>query len=217
MKKIINTIIFLSAIVFFMDYSSYGASSTVKTNIKKTELKENKIQAEISISDLENVGEGINAYSGELIFDSDQLTLVDVKGTELWNIPVYNGNKTSEGILKVVSTSNEFTKKEEQIFIATFEKRRTNISSDDIKFEFRNCEVAAKINGETVKIAENDKIEDSTSIKSETTSMIEDSKKEKNSKKSLWGVIGIVDSILIFTIGILVIGFGVYRKNKGGK
>ena len=212
MKKksvIIGAIIIIIALLC---NNSYAAGEKISTSLSQKETNEGKIQVEVSISQMESVGEGINAYSGELSFDSDKLSLVKIEGINGWKTPSYSEEKAKNGKTKVVSTSNNFINIPGTIFIATFEKKT---DGDIEQIVFNNFEAAAKINGETIKMAENSAKDNNEMI--QQSKKIDEYEKKETLNKKIWVIIGGIAAICLLAIGLLSLGFGIYKKNKGGK
>lgn len=215
--KYISIITISIIILLFMNLNVYALETRqiempeIRISIEQKELQDNKLQVDINIAVMENIEDGINAYSGELNFNSEELEIVEMKGTEKWNSPTY-GNKTlQEGKTKIVSTSNQFLKEEGPIFSVIF-KKKIDKSNYDIKFI--NFEVAAKINDETVKVKEN--IQTSDIVEEEMTENNIQPELEDTNKQKVGTIIAPIVVIVLLIIGILSIGFGIYRK-KGGK
>ena len=102
--KFINIII-MSIMVIMFQTPIFANETTVKTSINQVD-EDNRIKVEVSIQTLENIGEGINAYSGILKFNSKELNLIDIKSEGIWNTPVYNKETIETGEVKVVATTN---------------------------------------------------------------------------------------------------------------
>ena len=71
MKKIIK-IIFNIILFIILNSNVYVSSIGIKMNISQKELSKDEIQVQLSIANLEEKEEGINAYSGELNFNKDE-------------------------------------------------------------------------------------------------------------------------------------------------
>lgn len=142
---------FIIIVVVLLNSYTYATNSKITTTLNQKEENDGTIQVEVNILEMENIGEGINAYSGQLSFNTNQLTLMKLEGVNNWNTPLYNEESAKKGNTKIVATSNNFTKNIGTIFVATFEKK-TNVVVD--KVEFNDFEVASKIDGKTVKVTE---------------------------------------------------------------
>ena len=202
MKKGFFTISIVAIVILVLNCYCYAVSPTIATTLNQKETNDEEVQVEVSISEMENIDEGVNAYSGILKFNSEQLTLVGIEGQDSWNTPTYNEDNAEKGGTKVIATSNQFTKETGPIFVATFEKKSAgNID----KVQFEDFEVAAKVNGVTSKITEKSEIQPTqdVSIKDKTLNS--------------WVILGILVALVLLIFGLLFIGFGNYRKNKGGE
>ena len=68
MKKIIK-IIFNIILFIILNSNVYASSIGIKMDISQKEISQDEIQVQVSIANLEEIEEGINAYSGELNFN----------------------------------------------------------------------------------------------------------------------------------------------------
>lgn len=148
-KKIILALFIV--LLMMLNYYIYCSDFKISTNLQQLETDSKTVEVKVGITDISETY-GINAYYGELIFDPNQLELVRIKGTTPWNDPYYNEDHAKEGRTRVVSTSNQFTNEYATLFTAIFNKR-TNNKVDEVKFS--NFEVAAKVDGEMIKVKEN--------------------------------------------------------------
>ena len=112
MKKIVLISAIIISLIILISSSVYAKELTVSTDINKTELEDNKIKVEITITGLKNLGDGINAYSGVLNFDEEVLELIEVKAENEWNPPAYNEKTLEDGKTKIVATANKFIKED---------------------------------------------------------------------------------------------------------
>lgn len=198
MKRILNIGIILSIVflIFFTNKSIYATTENSNTPSAKKEIVidnvgENQIQVTVKLNELTNIGEGVNAYTGILEYNSDELEFVEFINVNNWNNPTY---KILDNEIKVVSTSNEFLKEDNIIFKAIFNKK-VNKNAYDVQMS--KLELAAKINNETLKVDVN-------------TENIKDIETVNNSMK-------IVMSMIVVAVIILLVIFIIYKKNKGGK
>ena len=153
MKKIVNIITMILIIILcsLININVYATDANVKTEIQQQTIEENQLEVVVSMSELENIGQGINAYSGILNFDTDELEFVSISNGENWNNPVYNEEEIENGKLKVVATSNDFINQGGVLFTLTFNIKQVK---EEYNINFEEFEVAAKIDGETVKVSE---------------------------------------------------------------
>ena len=211
MKKKFIFISFMTILIAMLTGCCYASDSKIETKSNIKELNDGRIQFEISLLKIEDIGEGINAYSCELNFNPNQLELVEVESYNSWNTPIFNKDKSKNGNTKIVATSNKFIKNKGTIFIATFNKK-TKDKIDEISI--KNFEVAAKINGKIIKISEEKLTPKNQKIDVSKTGVTEKTIKQ-NAK--VWKILGIVVASILLIIGLLLVGFGIYRKNKGEK
>lgn len=197
MKKIIKFGIILSVvlIVIAANISIYAAAEntnipSAKTEITINNIEESQIQVTVGLSDLTNIGEGVNAYTGILEYNSDELEFVKFINVNNWNNPTY---KILDNEIKVVSTSNKFLKEDNIVFKAVFNKK---VNKNTYNVQMSKLELAAKINNETLKVVAN-------------TENIKNIEPANNSMKILM-------SVIVVAV-ILVIIFIISKKNKGGK
>ena len=208
MKKKIVVMCMAILLILLVSGISYAANPVFKTTLSKKKLNNTEIEVEVSVSKLENIGNGFNAYSGELVFNSKELSLISLKGTNEWNTPTYNVEKAKDGKTKVVATSNQFVKNTGSIFVATF-KNISGADLDSINIEFKNAEIAAKINGETIKINEIKDVTTGESASEKQASVIVDDNANAISLQPV--IIGL--TVLL----IVVIILAVISKKKGGE
>ena len=197
MKKIIKFGIILSIVLILIsaNISIYAAAENTNIPSAKTEIiinniEENQIQVTVGLSDLTNIGEGVNAYAGILAYNSDELELVEFINVNNWNNPTY---KILDNEIKVVSTSNKFLKEENILFEAVFNKK---VNKNTYDVHMSKLELAAKINNETLKVVAN-------------AENIKNTELANTSMKILISV--------IFVVIILVVIYIISKKNKGGK
>lgn len=158
-------------------------------DISQKEISQDEIQVQVSIANLEEIEEGINAYSGELNFNKDELELVEINSEEGWNMPIYNKEKSADGKIKIVATANQFVK-DKKIFNVIFYKKS---KKSDYNIQINDLEVATKIDGQTVKLTSEEKQE-------KTENIILQNEMNKKDKNSIWKIL-----LLIFCIGLLLI------------
>lgn len=188
MKKIIK-IIFNIILFIILNSNVYASSIRIKMDISQKEISQNEIQVQVSIANLEEIEEGINAYSGELNFNKDELELVEINSEEGWNMPIYNKEKSADGKIKIVATANQFVK-DKKIFNVIFYKKS---KKSDYNIQINDLEVATKIDGQTVKLTSEEKQE-------KTENIILQNEMNKKDKNSIWKIL-----LLIFCIGLLLI------------
>ena len=188
MKKIIK-IIFNIILFIILNSNVYASSIGIKMDISQKEISQDEIQVQVSIANLEEIEEGINAYSGELNFNKDELELVEINSEEGWNMPIYNKEKSADGKIKIVATANQFVK-DKKIFNVIFYKKS---KKSDYNIQINDLEVATKIDGQTVKLTSEEKQE-------KTKNIILQNEMNKKDKNSIWKIL-----LLIFCIGLLLI------------
>ena len=188
MKKIIK-IIFNIILFIILNSNVYASSIGIKMDISQKEISQDEIQVQVSIANLEEIEEGINAYSGELNFNKDELELVEINSEEGWNMPIYNKEKSADGKIKIVATENQFVK-DKKIFNVIFYKKS---KKSDYNIQINDLEVATKIDGQTVKLTSEEKQE-------KTENIILQNEMNKKDKNSIWKIL-----LLIFCIGLLLI------------
>lgn len=202
MKKIIKFGIIISIVLCIISISAITYATTnntdspyVKSETIVNDIENNQIQVTLKLSNFANVGEGINAYTGFMKFNANELEFVEFINVSNWNNPTY---KISGNEMKVVSTSNKFLKEDGVIFKAVFNKK---VNKDKYDIEISNLELAAKVNDKTIKVLAN----------AQTTENIEHTEKvnEKNPQKVI-----VICSIVIVVIAV---AFVIFKRNKGGK
>ena len=202
MKKITKFGIIISIVFYIISLSVGTFASTnnidspyVKSETIVNDIGNNQIQVTLKLSDFANIGEGINAYTGFMKFNTNELEFVEFINVNNWNNPTY---KISGNEIKIVSTSNKFLKEDSEIFKAVFNKK---VNKDKYDIEISNLELAAKVNDKTIKVPAN----------TQTTENIEYT--EKVDKKNPQKVI-VICSIVIVAIAV---AFVIFKRNKGEK
>lgn len=201
MKKLlkIGIIINIVLLIIFANISTYASTvdttnSSAKSEILIDNVGENQIQVTVSINNLVNIGEGINAYVGILDFNSNELEFVEFKNVNNWNNPSY---KILDNQIKVVSTSNKFLKEDSTIFQIIFNKK---VSKDSYNIQISKLELAAKVNNETIKVMTN-----TENTKEDITSVV------SNNSQTM------IIIICLIIIALIVIIYIILKKFKGGK
>lgn len=202
-KKIIVGFFSVLAIMT-LSYYTYCTDLKISTDLEQIEKDNKTVEVNVTISEMSGI-DGINAYSGELIFNPKQLELVRIEGTNIWNEPSYNEKNAIEGKTKVVSTSNQFTKEYGTLFTAVFNKKSNN-EVDEVKFS--NIEVAAKVNEKTVKVNEDTELDKEKIIENELNYNANNNKKVK---------VIIIGAVIVICL-LAICTFIFCRKNRrGGK
>ena len=213
MKKLFKIlIILLTILILFSTFKTanvYAASASVETKLEEKVVEGNKLELSINIYKLNNAGDGINAYSGVLSFDTDKLELVEIQNGTDWNSPVYNKEKAKEGNVKITATSNQFINRETELCKAIFNIKEM---TETYNVNLEKFETAAKIDGKTVKIVE-DNIEQTNditnSIQTNTTTG------ETNTNTNDFRMILVITVLCaLILVAILWLGFYLYKKNK---
>lgn len=213
MKKLFNILIIsltiLALFFIFVNNNVYATSASVETKLEEQVVEGDKLEISINISKLNNAGDGINAYSGTLSFDTNELEFVEIQNGEGWNSPVYNEEGTKEGNVKIAATSNQFINQETELCKVIFNIKE---NKDTYDVNFKEFEAAAKIDGKTVKVTDDNVQEtDNTSSTSKTNTAIEETNTETNNFSMILGMTVLCALILV---AILWLGFYVYKKNK---
>ena len=213
MKKLFNILIIsltiLALFFIFVNNNVYATSASVETKLEEQVVEGDKLEISINISKLNNAGDGINAYSGTLSFDTNELEFVEIQNGEGWNSPVYNEEGTKEGNVKITATSNQFINQETELCKVIFNIKE---NKDTYDVNFKEFEAAAKIDGKTVKVTDDNVQEtDNTSSTSKTNTAIEETNTETNNFSMILGMTVLCALILV---AILWLGFYVYKKNK---
>ena len=144
----------------------------------------------IDIKDLEDIGEGINAYILTINFDTNKFEFVKAEGVNGWNNPTYNEKNLKNGKIKFVSTRSDFSKKTGEILKITLKLKDKLTASELNQISFENVSFANKINGSTQKLQiENIKLNVLNSNESSDQAQPQETKKPQqtetnNDKKS---------------------------------
>ena len=120
-------------------YATASATAKLSSN-KNTLSKDEEIEIFFSLNDFADIGEGINAYTGTLVFDKDIFEFKKVEGLNNWNTPMYNSKNISSGNVKLAATISNFTKTEGNVLKITL-KAKEDIKSDTT-ISITNLEVA---------------------------------------------------------------------------
>ena len=153
---------FILAIIILIIISSTStivfAQSSLNINVvaDKSNLKSGEeIIFSMSLSNMEEIDEGVNAYILTLNYNTEQFDFVKAEGANNWNAPMYNTNTISTGKIKFVSTISNFTKDENEFLKITL-KAKQQLSNNDIDITIDNISFAAKVNSETSKVLVDD-------------------------------------------------------------
>ena len=131
---------FILAIIILIIISSTStivfAQSSLNINVvaDKSNLKSGEeIIFSMSLSNMEEIDEGVNAYILTLNYNTEQFDFVKAEGANNWNAPMYNTNTNtiSTGKIKFVSTISNFTKDENEFLKITL-KAKQQLSNNDI-------------------------------------------------------------------------------------
>ena len=152
-------ILYTVILLFIISISlTVSASSNLDINVsvnKDSIHNGEEIVLSLSLSNLRELGDGVNAYVMTLHYDTSQFDFVKAEGSNNWNAPMYNNNSISTGNVKIVSTISNFTTDENEFLRITL-KAKQDINNSDANVSFDNISFAAKINSKTTKILAKD-------------------------------------------------------------
>lgn len=124
--------------------------------VGKIENEKNIITIEVETTDLQEIGEGINAYIVTLNYNTNQLEFQSASGENGWNKPSYNKESVANGKIKLVATRSDFSKDKGSILKITL-KLKDGISLKNIDtINLSDISLAYKQNGKTDKIEVSD-------------------------------------------------------------
>lgn len=124
--------------------------------VGKIENEKNIITIEVETTDLQEIGEGINAYIVTLNYNINQLEFQSASGENGWNKPSYNKESVANGKIKLVATRSDFSKDKGSILKITL-KLKDGISLKNIDtINLSDISLAYKQNGKTDKIEVSD-------------------------------------------------------------
>lgn len=211
MKKILSILIIFFIFFCYLFISEVNASTEIQIQgelDKKTVKQGEEINLTLSIKDLINIGQGVNAYSLDINYIVNDFDFVKVEGKNNWNTPTYNKKLLEEGKLKLVATNPNFCK-ENNSFLKVTLKAKKDFNTNISKINVTNIKFAVKINGTTsklsvpdfeVKVAEEDnKTEVNNQYKKENAKLTD--KATKQLPKA-----GILPAIEITVILLIIIG-----------
>ncbi len=138
LKKI--NIVFIMIILIVCMFTN-KAFATLNGNVNLTKSKDNVTYGEqfsiyVSISDLQTT-KGIIAIGAILSYDTDSLTLVDIKGENNWSDPFY---KESNG--KLTSVKNKLSTSNESVFKIIFEVNEKGKAESSAWIKINNFEIS---------------------------------------------------------------------------
>ncbi len=109
-----------------------------------------EFETNVSIRDLENIGEGLIAITGQLEYDTNLIELVSLEGTNGWNADMENGFNPEN--YKFVIDNNKYVTENSPIFKMKF------MAKEDITSETKTLIKIKEINGSNVQndISSND-------------------------------------------------------------
>ena len=151
-----KAILIFVVIIFTILYTNKTfAETTVKVN-STAKTEENSITISVEIADLQEIGEGINAYIMTLNYNPKQLEFESIVGKNDWNKPSYNKENIADGKIKFVATRSDFSKKNEIIMQMKL-KIKDGVSEKNIdKITINDISFAYKQGQETNKVVAND-------------------------------------------------------------
>ena len=124
--------------------------------VGKIENEKNIITIEVETTDLQEIGEGINAYIVTLNYNINQLEFQSASGENGWNKPSYNKESVANGKIKLVATRSDFSKDKGSILKITL-KLKDGISLKNIDtINLSDISLAYKQNGKTDNIEVSD-------------------------------------------------------------
>lgn len=123
----------------------------------------NNITINFEVKNLQEIGDGINAYVFTMNYDANKFEFVKAEGQNGWNSPTYNKNQISTGKMKLVATRGDFTKEANEILKITLKLKQDVTNSDIKQINFKDISFAAKIDGSTSKVEMDDMSLNSTS------------------------------------------------------
>ena len=130
-KKIVLIFLVIS-LIFFINANKIFAETGVKIAATgKIDNDKNTMTIAVETSDLQEIGEGINAYILTLNYNANQLEFETVSGENNWNSPSYNKESIESGKIKLVATRSDFSKDKGTILRIRL-KLKSGISSKDI-------------------------------------------------------------------------------------
>ena len=166
MKKIVKMVKILLLITFLSISGIYSNRVLAKTSIStkaSSNVKAIKVGDEIAltfaINDLQEVGEGVNAYILTLNFNNKEFEFVKAEGQNGWNSPVYNKISLTTGKIKLVSTRQEFMDETGDVLKIVLKSKQNYPASDSTNISLEDISFAAKIDDKTTKIPITEKLE----------------------------------------------------------
>lgn len=217
--KVKKAILIFVVIIFTILYTNKTfAKTTVKVN-STAKTEENSITISVEIADLQEIGEGINAYIMTLNYNPKQLEFESVVGKNDWNKPSYNKENIADGKIKFVATRSDFSRKNEIIMQMKL-KIKDGVSEKNIdKITINDISFAYKQGQETNKVVANDiqvKLEDTISTNSSSSSKKYNETNQKEKLPKTLPKAGITNNILLI-MGILITTCLIFIKYKSIK
>lgn len=156
MKKVIRIFVMLMALnIFVASYYQVLAQTSMRMKASlepKTINTGDEIEVQLSIDDLNEIGDGVNAYVLTLNFNREQFEFIRAEGQNNWNSPMYNQQSLETGKIKMAATRPSFVKEKSEFLTITLKSKQNFTSSNVLDISIIDTSFAAKIDGETVKI-----------------------------------------------------------------
>lgn len=207
MKKLLQYGITIAIILFMMPLNIYSYANenetqnpSVKYEIESQNLDNNQLEVLVKLTDLKNIGEGVNALTANIAFDSENLEFTKFEQVDNWNMPV---SKVNGNTIKIATTSSNFIDKENTAIKVIFNKKN---NKDNYEVKISDLELAAKVDGNTVKVV-------ATNV-SETTNTNTNTSKSSDQNIDASKLVAIVGIIAIILIICCLIFTGKKKKEE---
>ena len=157
-KRFLISLIILLIISLAFCYNSVLAVAEMQLSANfenSTITSGSEVVINISISKLDGLNGGTNAFIFSLGFDTDDFEFVKIEGQNNWNSPTYNEAKIKEGTAKFATTRANFTTETGSIAKLILKAKKNFDLNNKPNVEIYDISFAGKSNNTTQKVVAN--------------------------------------------------------------
>ena len=148
LNKKIYVIFLIVVLILGINIKALAFDLLTKANVQ--DMKDNKVEISLKISDLKDYEEGINVVSGKLIYDSNIFESISFNGINNWSC-AYNNEEDNEnqGKFMLITTAGNVTKDKEiaQIELTLkpgIQEQNTKIKIESIQTSYHSKTINAE-------------------------------------------------------------------------
>ena len=224
-KKICFLLVVILMLGIHIDTLAFDLDTSVNTQM----LQEKKMEVSLTLSNLEEYSNGINAVSGKLRYDADVFENISFTGMNNWTC-AYNNEKgnDNEGKFILMTTAGNVKADTEVAKIkltlkSDINNLQTKIKIQEIETSYQSEKIKAEdkefnfiIVDNAIELAENNKEEKqkTTEIEVENVSEKNDILAEKKANQTRWSLLILIIIILVILIILLIIKIKRRERNE---